>query len=345
MKFKKIITALLCAFFISILVLSIITVVLSLVTFKVTSMDKYLWTDGFVSDFCIFPKQSEINGEIIDYHYIDYHLRGGSEIYLEIVYSNEDFEAEVDRLENTIYKGTKFNFENTIRKDEGTLFNFTTYISTYNYDGKYEYACVDNEEQRITYVMIRYMTIEKISFDHKYLPKAYYINDANYAHYTDYNTDPYFFDIYAVDADEYMPDYTSMESISDEFILSTQNRYSSYELQQNYQKANSDIDTVVTENDYDSCEITGKKITGIFTIMSTKVSNAELKLNIDSLIASGEAKIVIIENDTIIREILAGESVELVVSSVEESTVVVKLISFSVHDFEITVNKTLEPMI
>ena len=157
------------------LVLFIVAIPLALVTFKVTSMDKYLWTDGFVSHFSIFPKKSDINGDVVDYHYVDYHLRGGTEIYLEILYSPENFKEEISRLENVRYINS--NYEHTIIKDNKNLFNFITYISTYNYDGydkQYEYACVDYDELRITYIVLRDMKIEDISFDSIYPPFSYY---------------------------------------------------------------------------------------------------------------------------------------------------------------------------
>ena len=311
---------------------------------RISNMKHYLWTEGYLSSFDIFPKKDEINGEVVDYHYHSSTIivNGGQEVYLEVLYSEDAFKEEIVRLENITHKGTKFNFENSIRKDEGTLFNFTTYIGTYNYDGKYEYACVDNEEQRITYVMLRDMTIEKISFDNKYLPKAYYINNANYSHYQDYNTDPYFFDIYGVEPIENMPDYPNLESLNDSVVINSFNRYSAYKPQRDYSGDGSGVkEKPQLECDYDHCEISCDKITGIMTISSTQLSNSTLDLIISSTIASGEAKIVIVKDDIIVQEVLLGETVKLNISSVEESAVLVKLITFNASDVKITVDRVI----
>ena len=153
-----------------------------------TNMDRYLYTDGYISPFAIFPEKNEINGEIIDYHDF-YYLVGGHEIYLEVVYSESDYKAEIQRLEKVSYicrDGTK----NTIEKDNANLFNFTTYISVYNNIGMFEYACINPEEYRIVYITLKDRSPDIISFDEKYLPKNYDIM------YNDRRAVPYYMYIY-----------------------------------------------------------------------------------------------------------------------------------------------------
>lgn len=166
---------------------------------KNTDMDKYLETDGLISHFAIFPQKEDISGEIIDYHNYNYQLDDGDEIYLEVIYTQEAFETEISRLEKVKYYSNKFHYENEIKKDDCVLFNYLTYVSTYNNgNGKYEYACVIPSECRIVYITIKEMSLERISFNSKYLPKTYYIHDLNYS---DDNIDPYSFDMYEENID------------------------------------------------------------------------------------------------------------------------------------------------
>lgn len=180
----------------AIALLATISIVMSLsscITIRITNPDKYLETDGFISYFSIFPNKAEIKGDIIDYHYFDYQLKDGDEIYLEVTYTRDSFDEEILRLEAVKYFSEKFKYENAVKKDDCILFNYITYISIYNYNGRYEYACVDPNSYRIVYITLDEMSLERISFDEMYLPKTYYIHDLNYA---DDNIDPYYFDMY-----------------------------------------------------------------------------------------------------------------------------------------------------
>ena len=308
----------------------------------ISNMRWYLCTDRYLSDFDIFPEKDKINGEVIEYHYRNSDLSAiaGHEVYLEVVYSPEAFAGEINRLENVKHIVSKFNYEHTIIQDDRILFNFVTYISTYNYDGQYEYACVDYDDLRITYILLRDMKIEDISFDSIYLPKTYYINEENFSHYDDYNTDPYFFDMYSVTTDENMPDYLSMDSVEDELVINTVNRYSAYKLERDYSGESSGITNVMyTETDFDHTSVKCKEMTGIITLSSTKCVNSTIELNIDSTITSGDAKIVVIKDGVIIQNISIAEMSEIIISSTQESTIVVKLISFDARDVEINVDR------
>ena len=169
---------------------------------EVTDMDKYLQTYGRFSEFLIFPEKEQINGEVIKYHYrsILSFGDGQQEVYLEVVYSKEDFDLEVERLENVTYYFKREDTTNAIYKDDMYLFNYTTYISYYNYFGRYEYACVDPTECRIVYVSLHYRNGEDISFDRKYLPKSY----VEYGY--DSNSDPYHFATIGSKSGNNMPD-------------------------------------------------------------------------------------------------------------------------------------------
>lgn len=160
-------------------------------------MDKYQKTDGRVSYFDIYPEKSAINGEVIEYHYFDYQLIDGDEIYLEIQYTEENFKKEIERLENVTYTSELLKYHNAIKKDDCVLFNYLTYVTRYNDKGQYEYACVDSENYKIVYITLNSITLGRISFDKAYLPKTYYIVTTDWSQ--EDNIDPYYFDMYDED--------------------------------------------------------------------------------------------------------------------------------------------------
>jgi hypothetical protein len=163
--------------------------------------DKTFWRKETASSAAdVFPEKDEINGEIIDFHYKTHLVGGRPEIYLEVVYDEKNFNAEIDRLENISF--TRSNGDKkTIKKDESYLFNYTTYIVVYNESGIYEYACVDPTDYRIVYICIRYRLIEEITFDHKYLPKTYYWTEETYNDPDHEKPDPYYFNYYLPEKD------------------------------------------------------------------------------------------------------------------------------------------------
>ena len=139
---------------------------------KITDTDKYLKTNGFLSEFSIFPESLDGITGVNEYHYYDGGIGTGKEVFLEIVYSPEEFEEEIKRIESTVGeksgKGVKY--------DDAKLFGFKTYISIYHYGAggeQYEYACVDEENKKIVYVYLEWRSIEYIGFDHRYLPLEY----------------------------------------------------------------------------------------------------------------------------------------------------------------------------
>ena len=137
---------------------------------KITDIDKYLKTDGFLSEFSIFPESLDGLTGVNEYHYYDGGTGTGQEIFLEIVYSPEEFEEEIQRIESTACEKSGKSV-----KYDAKLFGFKTYISIYNYgvSEQYEYACVDEENKKIVYVYLEWRNIENIGFDQRYLPLEY----------------------------------------------------------------------------------------------------------------------------------------------------------------------------
>ena len=164
--------------------------------------DKAFWREATLSNAYVFPEKDEINGEIIDFHYKSFLASSEPEIYLEVVYTEENFNAEIERLENISYVDREGK-NHTITKDESYLFNYTTYIAVYNSSYTYEYACVDPTNYRIVYICIRYRYVEEITFDHKYLPKTYYYSKD--MDLDSENPDPYHFYLYGSTKEDNMP--------------------------------------------------------------------------------------------------------------------------------------------
>lgn len=154
-------------------------------TIKIDNTDKYLKTDGFLSEFILFPETLEKIDEIVDYHYIDYQLRDGQEVVLIAKYSESSYYEEIDRLENIYfdvensYSGPKY-----IMKDfENVLFNKPTYVTIYIPGRTYEYACIDDSTYTISYLFIEFMSKERVSVSSEFLPKIYTDDNELYSRY------------------------------------------------------------------------------------------------------------------------------------------------------------------
>ena len=152
---------------------------------RITDTQKYLKTDGFLSEFILFPENLENIEEIVDYHYFDYQLRDGREVVLIAKYKESSYYEEIDRLENIYfdvensYSGPKY-----IMKDfENVLFNKPTYVTTYIPGRTYEYACIDDATYTISYFFIEFMSKERVSVSSEFLPKIYTDDNELYSMY------------------------------------------------------------------------------------------------------------------------------------------------------------------
>lgn len=152
---------------------------------RITDTQKYLKTDGFLSEFILFPENLENIEEIVDYHYFDYQLRDGREVVLIAKYKESSYYEEIDRLENIYfdvensYSGPKY-----IMKDfENVLFNKPTYVTTYIPGRTYEYACIDDATYTISYFFIEFMSKERVSVSSEFLPKIYTDDNELYSRY------------------------------------------------------------------------------------------------------------------------------------------------------------------
>ena len=141
--------------------------------------NKYLKTNGFYSDFLAFPRSLDNVKTINDYYYIDYQLKDGCIVVLDVMYDKTGFDSEIARLDNKIirnYNSSDGYFYKKLKYlDDGVLFACPVYVATYNFY-EYEYVCVDYETMRCVYVYMKYLSYDKIPLDEEYLPINYQIN-------------------------------------------------------------------------------------------------------------------------------------------------------------------------
>lgn len=141
---------------------------------KITDKNQYLQVkNSSLPKFIIFPENLSNVSMDSEYYHADYKYRDGIEVYLNAAYEKNEFEKEVSRIEQISYKMQSSHNPKTVIKDNAELFNYVTYITVFNFNGVYEYACVDFENNRIIYIALYAMSYKGISFDKKYLPKNY----------------------------------------------------------------------------------------------------------------------------------------------------------------------------
>ena len=126
MKALKRICVIICfVYFAIVFVLMIVFLLLAFSKLEIKDKSKYLKTDGWKSNFILFPDTID-DKKVIEYHYIDYHLRGGAEVFLQISYNENEYNLEKERLENITYGE---NNKKVIAENE--MFNFPSVIAQY----------------------------------------------------------------------------------------------------------------------------------------------------------------------------------------------------------------------
>lgn len=135
----------------------------------------------------IFPDSLEgLGAEKYYYKCTEGILDSKCQIYLQCRMSEEKFESEKDRLSEI-----SDEFEDEIQKImyDTDNFNYPVYVTVYNFDGGYEYALLEEEQNRIYYIHLRFVPAKDIVFDQELLPKKYdYLSDSSdeismYAHW------------------------------------------------------------------------------------------------------------------------------------------------------------------
>lgn len=126
------------------------------------------------NDLKIFPQDIPVSAEEIDYYYYIFwgiYLNPSVQSYLHCQYSAEDYEKEVERLQDMKNK-------HQTKADEAYMpDNCGKEIFVHEYDiaDRYQYAIADGETHTIVYVYLQYITNkDDVYFDQKYLMKGIY---------------------------------------------------------------------------------------------------------------------------------------------------------------------------
>lgn len=134
---------------------------------------------GMRTALITFPKALPERAQNVDFYfsYKDTWNSPTCEIYLQCTYSEPDYQAEIERLENT--KKRYGSMESFLRKDEEGRFPYPVYIAIDGRSEAYEYAMLTGKNQ-ITYIYTSYKkekNLRKIESD--YLPTDFDSRQAN----------------------------------------------------------------------------------------------------------------------------------------------------------------------
>ncbi|KUO76404.1 MAG: hypothetical protein APF77_06815 [Clostridia bacterium BRH_c25] len=126
------------------------------------------------SNLYIFPKKIPDSERIDSYYYYqrDTLFDPTCQIYLEYSLSKADFEAEVSRLSKISEKFELEQYKDIVNKIvyDTEHFMYPAYVTIFNNNNCYEYALINNEENKIICVYTQFIKPHKVIFDKKYLP-------------------------------------------------------------------------------------------------------------------------------------------------------------------------------
>ncbi len=134
-----------------------------------TIMHKY---DNIQCGFAAFPEVIAEDAEVKEFYfsYQDTWDDPTCEVFLQCVYTEEDYEKEVERLENVerVYgKDVK-----KLLKESTGRYNYPAYIAVENHNYGYEYVLLSGANE-LTYVYTAFKERRNIHFDEKYLPSDF----------------------------------------------------------------------------------------------------------------------------------------------------------------------------
>jgi hypothetical protein len=142
--------------------------------------------EGRKSYLYIFPKELPDSAEIKNYYYYSDNkglFDNTYQIYLECTLSKDDYNKEVKRLSELkmTYRGevneVKYDTEN---------FEYPAYVTIYADDYSYEYALIDDENNRIIYIYTWFIYPDDVEFSKEYLPKEFMENASGLNGYSMY---------------------------------------------------------------------------------------------------------------------------------------------------------------
>lgn len=142
------------------------------------------------SGLFIFPESVNVSN-VKEYKYLmrDDLFNGSYLFYLVVNYTDEDYNAEVERLKNI-----KAEYPNSVKNPLYNKIELPTYITIFDGNGSYEYVMLDNENKTIAYIFNQLFNWDEIEINDEYLLKNYSVNsndkDVNQNGYNMY----YFYD-------------------------------------------------------------------------------------------------------------------------------------------------------
>lgn len=124
------------------------------------------------SGLVIFPKEiteKAVSAEF-DFYYEETWFDPKVSIFLQLDYTPEEYQAEVERLEKV--KKVYEDWESVLLRDKNETYPYPVYIAIENHDYTYEYVLLSGENQ-ITYVYITHLDRGELRFDESYLPSDF----------------------------------------------------------------------------------------------------------------------------------------------------------------------------
>lgn len=121
----------------------------------------------------VFPEKIPESAEDVDFYfsYQDTWDDPTMEVFLQCTYDDEDYQMEIQRLENT--QKQYGSFVRTLIHDEEGVFPYPAYIAVDGHSYSYEYALLTGEKQ-ITYIYTGFMGTNGLKkIDEKYLPSNF----------------------------------------------------------------------------------------------------------------------------------------------------------------------------
>ena len=180
----------------------------------------------FLGEFKIFPSKIK-NEECVKEYFYDYvpePFDDSHQIYLDCSYSEAEYQAEVQRISEISH----------VVYDE-TCFLYPAYIAYLGDNHMSEYALLFEEQNRIVYIYLQFVDLEKIGFPKEYLPYGYrslgesdHVYAARWLENNDYavikenppTQDDFFFtDYYTTDISHYRQFYHDEELVKSNFAI------------------------------------------------------------------------------------------------------------------------------
>lgn len=121
----------------------------------------------------VFPEKIPESAEDVDFYfsYQDTWDDPTMEVFLQCTYDEEDYQMEIQRLENT--QKQYGSFVRTLINDEEEVFPYPAYIAVDGHSYSYEYALLTGEKQ-ITYIYTGFKDANSLKkIDAKYLPSNF----------------------------------------------------------------------------------------------------------------------------------------------------------------------------